>query len=260
MELKNLLFETSDGIATVTVNRPDKLNALNALTMEEFAWVFEQVSADDAIKAAILTGAGQKSFVAGADINEFLAMDMLKVLEHTKRGLQILNEMEGLNKPLIAAVNGFALGGGCELILACHLRVAAENARFGLPEVSLGIIPGFGGTQRLPRLVGKGKALELIMTGDMIDAQEAYRIGLVNKVVPQGELMETCRNLAKRILSRGPLAVRLAMQAVHVGLNVDLESGFRHESTLGAICFASEDRAEGVQAFIEKRAAVFKGR
>lgn len=259
MEWKNLLCEKKDQISIVSINRPQGLNALNIETLSELGQVFSQISHDEQTRAVILTGVGDKSFVSGADINQFTELKAIDASGFSRHGHHVFRQIENLGKPAIAAVNGYALGGGCELALACTLRVASEKARFGLPEVSLGLIPGYGGTQRLPRLVGKGRALEMILTGEMIDAQEAYRIGLVNKVVPAEQLLDSCLELANKILRNGPLAVRMALQAVNYGLNSDLETGTLIESNLFGLCFATQDREEGIKAFLQKRKPVFKG-
>jgi enoyl-CoA hydratase len=242
------------------VNRPAKLNALNAETVGELDNAFGTVENDAAIRAIIVTGAGEKAFVAGADINEIAAADSVAAQQLSLRGQRIFRRLELMGKPSIAAVNGFALGGGLELAMACTIRVASDNARLGQPEVKLGIIAGYGGTQRLPQLVGRGRALELLLTGDPVDAQEAYRIGLVNRVVAQGELIEYCRELLKKMLANGPLALSLTMQAVDVGLSSGLEEGLRFEATAFGFAAATEDRREGTRAFLEKRQPAFTGR
>lgn len=257
---ENLLFESENGIGIVTINRPKALNALNAATIYELDRMFDELAKDDTVKAVILTGSGQKSFVAGADITEMQAMSAIKGRNWGKLAQAVFNKIENLPKPVIAAVNGYALGGGCEISMACDIRIAAENAKFGQPEVSLGIPPGFGGTQRLPRLVGKGRAKELLFTGDMIDAEEAYRIGLANKVVASEELMETAKAMAQKIMSRAPIAVQVCKAAVNEGMDTDLESGVAYEAEVFGLCFATEDQKEGMTAFVEKRKAVFTGK
>lgn len=252
---------TRDGrVATVTVNRPDKLNALTRATIEELRQAFESLGADAEIGGVILTGAGEKAFVAGADIGELSDLGPVAARNHSLCGQALCHTIETLGKPVVAAIQGFALGGGCELAMACTLRVAGEKARFGQPEVKLGLIPGFGGTQRLGRLVGRGVALELLLTGEMIDAREAHRIGLVNRVVPQGQVMEEARTLLASILERGPLAVRYTLEATYQGLEMPLEDGLRLEANLFAVTFATEDKAEGTRAFLEKRPPVFRGK
>jgi len=261
MSYKNVVFERSDdGIALVTVNRPAKLNALNAETIGELDHAFATIESDSATRAMILTGSGEKAFVAGADINELAAADSIAAQQLSLKGQRTLRRLELMGKPSIAAVNGFALGGGLELAMACTLRVASDNARLGQPEVKLGIIAGYGGTQRLPQLVGRGRALELLLTGDTIDAQEAHRIGLVNHVVPQPELVPFCTQLLNKMLVNGPLALSLTMQAVDVGLNSGLEEGLRFEATAFGVAAATDDRREGTRAFLEKRKASFTGR
>jgi enoyl-CoA hydratase len=259
MEWKNVLCERKDQISIVSINRPQSLNALNMETLGEISQVFAQLSHDNQTKAVILTGVGDKSFVSGADIGQFNTLKPIDAPGFSRHGQSVFSQIENLGKPTIAAVNGYALGGGCELALACSLRVASEKARFGLPEVSLGLIPGYGGTQRLPRLIGKGRALELILTGEMIDAQEAYRIGLVNKVVPAEHLLNSCLDLVNKILRNGPVALKMALEAVNYGLNSDLETGTMVESNLFGLCFATQDREEGVKAFSEKRKPAFRG-
>ena len=255
-----VLTELSERILTVTVNRPDKLNALNAEVMEGLRGAFHDAKSNAAVGAVILTGAGEKAFVAGADIGGFASLSSEGAVELARKGQSVLDLLERLGKPSIAAVNGFALGGGCELAMACTLRVASRTAKLGQPEVNLGLIPGYGGTQRLPRLVGKGRALELILTGDPVPAEEAWRIGLVNRVVEPAELMPASRELAKRILARAPLAVRRALEAVNEGLDLPLDVAQKHEAALFGLCAATEDWKEGVSAFLAKRPAAFTGR
>ncbi|MBX6362595.1 MAG: enoyl-CoA hydratase/isomerase family protein [Gemmatimonadetes bacterium] len=255
-----LTIERTDAIATVTVQRPEKLNALNADTIVELDAALRELEADDAVRGVILTGAGEKAFVAGADIAELAKMGPLSGVRISRQGQDAFRFLERMRKPVIAAVNGFALGGGLELALACHLRVASENARFGLPEVKLGIIPGYGGTVRLPRLVGRGRALEMILTGEMIDAAEAHRIGLVNRVVPQPQLLEAARDLAAKIAANGPIAVALALQAVDFGYHATTDDALRLESNLFGLLASTEDMREGMAAFLEKRRAEFRGR
>src|SRR4249920_2536620 len=218
MIYQNLLIEKRDGVAFVTVNRPDKLNALNDLTMEELDVAFISLAADPEVRGVILTGAGEKAFVAGADIGELSTQSAVEGKERSIRGQKILERIEKLGKPVIAAVNGFALGGGCELAMAYHVRIASETARLGTPEVKLGIMCGYAGTQRLPRLVGKGRALEILLTGEMVDAQEAYRIGLVNRVVPKDKLLSEAETLLRKMLANGPISLRFVMEAVNAGL------------------------------------------
>jgi len=260
MPYETLLYELKDRIARVTVNRPEKLNALNAKARAELAEVFASMRDDEQVGGVILTGAGEKAFIAGADINELAQMGPVEARDFAVRAQALLHAIETYPKPVIAAINGFALGGGCELAMACHIRIASDNAKLGQPEVNLGIIPGYGGTQRLPRLVGKGRALELILTGEMIDAQEAYRIGLVNKVVPRADLIPTAEGLLQTILSRGPLAVRLAIEAIHYGLETSLAEGIHLEADLFGLCFATEEMREGTRAFLEKRKPNFRGK
>lgn len=260
MSWETLLLEKDPPIATVTINRPDKLNALNAHSISELYGVFEELSKDDDIRVVILTGAGEKAFVAGADIRELAEMTPQSAKEVSRRGQGLCDLIESLGKPVIAAVNGYALGGGCEIALACTLRLAGDNAKIGLPEVTLGIIPGYAGTQRLPRVVGKGRALEMILSGDPVDAQRAFEIGLVNMVVPQAELMEATRKLAGRIASRGPVAVRYAMESVHHGSEISFKEACHLEAGLFGLLASTEDMKEGMTAFLEKRKAGFKGR
>ncbi len=257
---QNIEVAREGRLATVTVNRPEKLNALTRATIDELRTAFEELGADAEVGGVILTGAGEKAFVAGADIGELKDLGPVAAREHALRGQALCRTIETLGKPVVAAVQGFALGGGCELAMACTLRVAGEKARFGQPEVKLGLIPGFGGTQRLGRLVGRGAALELLLTGEMIDAREAHRLGLVNRVVPQEQVMEEARTLMASILERAPLAVRYTLEATHQGLEMPLEDGLRLEANLFAVTFATEDKVEGTRAFLEKRPPAFRGK
>ena len=259
MDYTNLLVDIDEGLATVTVNRPKALNALNRDTLQNLQHAFDALEKDAEVKVIILIGAGEKAFVAGADIAKMQEMNDLEARSFILLGQQVMTTIENSSKPVIAAVNGFALGGGCELAMACDIRLAAENAKFGLPEVNLGVIPGFAGTQRLARLVGKGRAKELVFTGDMIDAQEALRLGLVNKVVAPEQLLETTLKMARKIAGKGPIAVQLSKDAINRGLEMDLDRASAYEAELFARCFASADRKEGIQAFLEKRSADFKG-
>ena len=260
MSFNNLLIEITDGTAIVTINRPSALNALTVEVLEELGAAFAELTQDVSVACVILTGSGAKAFVAGADIAAMQSLDAVSAGSFARLGHDVFNVIENFPKPVIAAVNGFALGGGCELAMACDIRIAAENARFGQPEVNLGVIPGFGGTLRLARLVGKGRAKELIFTGDMINAQEAYRIGLANKVVAAEELLATARDMATKIASKAPVAVRFAKEAIDNGLEMDLDRAGRFESNLFGICFATADQKEGMQAFLDKRPAKFIGR
>jgi enoyl-CoA hydratase len=259
MTYENLTVEIKDRVARVTINRPKVLNALNERTVREIHAAFAALCDDRGIGAVILTGAGEKSFVAGADINELAQMTPLGGEASSRLGQEALDEIESLGKPVIAAINGFALGGGLEIALACHIRYASENAKLGLPEVGLGIIPGYGGTQRLPRIVGLGRALEMITTGRMIDAAEAYRIGLVNAVLPAAELLPHAEKIANEILSKGPLAVRCAMDAAIGGLDTTMDLGLAQERTYFGLLSATADMREGLQAFLEKRKPAFGG-
>lgn len=259
MDYRNIKFEMEEGIAVVTVNRPDKLNALNAQVLDELEDAFKRAFEDDSVCVVILTGAGDKAFVAGADIGEIAELNGTTGKVFAKRGQRLLNMIETGPKPVIAAVNGYALGGGNEIAMACHIRIASKTAKFGQPEVKLGVIPGYGGTQRLPRLVGRGMALELILTGDMIDAERAHQIGLVNRVVEPERLLEEAKTLARRIMSNGPFAVRASIEAVNRGLNLPLNEGLLIEADLFADCCATEDKNEGTKAFLEKRKPSFKG-
>lgn len=254
-----LLFELTDRIARVTVNRPDKLNALNAIVIAELGDAVTRIETDSAVRGVLVTGAGSKSFVAGADINELTEQGTQGGRTRALVGHQVFRRLERCGKPVVAAVNGFALGGGCELAMACHLRVASETARFGQPEVKLGIAPGYGGTVRLPRLVGRARALELLLTGEMIDAQEALRIGLVNRVVPAERLLTEAEALLRAILANGPLAVRACLEAVDAGLNMSLDEALLVEANYFGLLSDTDDMREGVRAFLEKRKPLFKG-
>jgi enoyl-CoA hydratase len=254
-----LLFELGEGIARVTINRPDKLNALNATVIEELGDAVTRIETDAAVRGVILTGAGQKAFVAGADISELANQGPVEGKARSLRGQQVFRRLESCGKPVIAAVNGFALGGGCELAMACHIRIAAEHAKFGQPEVKLGIGPGYGGTARLPRLVGRGRALELLLTGGMIDAPEAYRIGLVNRVVPGDRLIGETEVMLRAILENGPLAIRACLEAVDAGLEMRIDQALLLEANLFGLLSATADMKEGTKAFLEKRKPAFKG-
>jgi enoyl-CoA hydratase len=254
-----LLFELGNGIARVTINRPDKLNALNATVISELGDAVTRIETDPAVRGVILTGSGQKAFVAGADIAELAGQGPIEGKARSMAGQLVFRRLERCGKPVIAAVNGFALGGGCELAMACHIRIASENARFGQPEVKLGISPGYGGTARLPRLVGKGRALELLLGGGMIDAEEAYRIGLVNRVVPADRLLTEAEALLGTILENGPLAIYACLEAVEAGLEASLDQALLLEANHFGLLSATEDMREGTKAFLEKRKPVFRG-
>ncbi len=258
--LENLLYEKKRAIAYVTLNRPKVLNALNQQTWKELRTVFEDARDDPEIRGAILTGAGDKAFIAGADIGELAHVTAVEAERSSSYGQAVLDLIENLGKPVIAAVNGYALGGGCETAMACTIRVAAEHAKFGQPEVTLGLIPGGGGTQRLPRLVGKGRALQLILSGGMIDAQEAHRIGLVNEVVPAGDLLTRAEAILKQIFANAPVAVKFSLEAVNRGLETNLAEGLSLEASLFGLCAGTDDKAEGTSAFLAKRAPQFNGR
>ena len=260
MTFSNILLEKKNAIAYVTVNRPKVLNALNMATMEELRSTFHDIKNDANIRVVILTGAGEKAFVAGADISELAKRDAVSAKQYAQRGQSVLNLIENLGKPVIACINGFALGGGCELALACTMRLASDNAKFGQPEVKLGIIPGYGGTQRLARLVGKGLAMQMVLAGEMITAQEAHRIGLVNEVTSGVELIPRAEVIAAKIIANAPLAVQFAMEAVNKGMEMSLAEGLFLEATLFGVCCATEDKREGTAAFLEKRTAQFKGK
>ncbi len=259
MPYENITVEKRDRIAILTINRPKVMNALSVATVDELRRAFLEIKADDEVSGVILTGAEEKAFVAGADISELHDLDPEGAKHYSERGQHVLSIIENMPKPVIAAVNGFALGGGCELAMACHIRIAAETAKFGQPEVGLGVIPGYGGTQRLARLVGKGRAMELCLTGGMIDAAEAYRIGLVNKVTAAGELMAEAEKMLGSILAKGPMAVVLTIEAINRGVEMDLASALNLEATLFGFCASGEDWKEGTKAFMEKRKPDFKG-
>ena len=258
--LENVLYVKKGAIAYITVNRPKVLNALNTSTWEDLRIAFAQARHDDEVRGAILTGAGDKAFIAGADIGEVAHLSAVEAETSSGNGQAVLNLIENLGKPVIAAINGFALGGGCETAMACTIRVAAENAKFGQPEVKLGLLPGGGGTQRLPRLVGKGRALQLILTGEVITAQEAWRIGLVNEVVPAANLISRAEEILKQIFGNAPIATRYSLDAVNKGMDTSLAQGQALEASFFGLCAATEDKREGTSAFLEKRAPQFRGR
>ncbi|HKS68271.1 MAG TPA: enoyl-CoA hydratase-related protein [Candidatus Acidoferrales bacterium] len=260
MPFENLLYSVKDQIARITFNRPNVLNALNRKTMEELGEALNATSSDASVRVLVLTGAGEKAFIAGADINELAQRTPVDGKDFSLYGQEIIHRLETLGKPSIAAINGFALGGGCELALACTIRIAGRNAKLGQPEVKLGILPGYGGSQRLARLCGKGAAHELILTGEMITAEEALRIGLVNRVTEPAELLATAEAIARKIIANAPLAVKYAMEAVEHGMEMTLEEGLFLEATLFGLCCATEDMREGTRAFLEKRPARFQGR
>src|SRR6186713_116491 len=260
MAYENLLVERDGGVLTITINRPKVLNALNAATLAELDQEIAIARDDAAVKAIVLTGGGEKSFVAGADINELAVQTPVGGREHARHGQSLFDRIERLGKPVIAAVNGFALGGGCELAMACTMRIAADTAKFGQPEINLGLIPGYAGSQRLPRLVGRGRALELLLTGNQISAEEAHRIGLVNKVVPAASLQAEAKTLATLLASKAPVAVRYILEAVAGGLEMKFADAQDYEATLFGLVSTTEDMREGTKAFLEKRKAEFKGR
>jgi enoyl-CoA hydratase len=259
MAFETLSYATEGGIALVTFNRPQVLNALNVQLVGELSEAMSRAKHDPAVKVVILTGSGEKAFAAGADIAELARLGTVEAVDFARRGQRVTREMEHLGKPIIAAINGFALGGGCEVAMACTLRVAADTARLGQPEVNLGIIPGYGGTQRLARLVGKGRAMDLILTGRMVKAEEALAMGLVNQVVPAAELMDAARKLAGTLMEKGPLALRFSMEAVHGGMEMGLDDGLGWEAHLFGLSAATDDMKEGTAAFLEKRKPDFKG-
>jgi enoyl-CoA hydratase/carnithine racemase len=257
---ETILYTKKGQVAYVTLNRPKVRNALNRIALSELKAAFEDASVDPDVRGVILTGAGEKAFIAGADVIELAGINAVEAEEFTRAGQAVLNLIENLGKPVIAAVNGYALGGGCETAMACTIRLATEDATFGQPEVKLGIIPGYGGTQRLPRLVGRGRALQMILSGAMIGAPEAYRIGLVNEIVPRSELLPRAEAILAQIAANAPLAVKFSLEAVNKGLETSQAEGLLIESSLFAICAASEDKKEGTAAFVERRAPQFKGR
>jgi enoyl-CoA hydratase len=258
--LENLIYEKKGAIAYITVNRPKVLNALNQATMAELRAAFEDARDDAGVRVVIITGAGEKAFIAGADINELNQLSPVEAKEYTHRGQAVFDLIENLGKPTIACINGFALGGGCELAMACTIRLASETAKLGQPEVKLGIIPGYGGTQRLPRLVGKGMAMQLNLTGEMISAQEAHRIGLVNDIAALADLVPRAEALAQKIAANAPLAIKYCMESVNKGMEMTLAEGLFLEATLFAVSCATADKKEGTSAFLEKRAANFQGK
>lgn len=260
MDFKTLLFEISDHIALITINRPDKLNALNHLTLQELNQAFESVSDNDEIKGVLLTGAGGKAFVAGADISEIQKLSLEDGKAFAIFGQEIFTRVENLTKPVIALINGYALGGGCELAMSCHLRFATEKSKFGQPEVNLGLIPGYGGTQRLPRLIGRSAALEILMTGEMLSAERARELGLVNKIVAEDALLDEGKALLKTIFSKGPLAIKYILETVNRGLDMPISKALRLEADYFGMACASEDMKEGTGAFLEKRNADFQGK
>ena len=259
-EFANLNYRKNGAIATLTIDRPKALNALNQATLAEIQRALQDAATDPAVRGVIVTGAGDKAFVAGADITEIAAVSPLQAQAFTRQGQAVFDLVETLGKPVIAAVNGYALGGGCELAMACTLRIASENAAFGQPEVKLGVMPGFGGTQRLPRLVGKGRAMQIILTAQNIDAREAHRIGLVNEVVEPARLIARAEELLLQIIANAPLAVRLSMEAVHHGLEAGQAHGLALESASFALCASTDDKREGTTAFLERRQPRFSGR
>lgn len=260
MPYENILLEYQGQIAVITVNRPKALNALNSATLQELTDAFNELANNSSIRAVILTGSGEKAFVAGADIAEMNNKSTMEARYFSQLGHQLMNRIESLPQPVIAAINGFALGGGLELAMACDIRLASENAKFGQPEVNLGLLAGFGGTQRLPRLVGGGLASEILFTADMLNAQEAYRIGLVNHVYPIEELLEHALTMARKIASKAPIAIQLTKSAIYKGENMDLISGQAYEAEAFAQIFSSEDRKNGCKAFLEKTSIEFQGR
>jgi enoyl-CoA hydratase len=260
MAYQDLLLEIRDGVAIVTINRPEKLNALNEKVMEELDACFAAIGADQSVRGVILTGSGEKAFVAGADIAELSQQSPVGGKEKSIRGQRVLDRIEKLGKPVIAAVNGFALGGGCELAMACHVRVASEHARLGTPEVKLGLMCGYAGTQRLARLVGKGRALEILLTGEPVDAAEAHRIGLVNRVVPKDKLLAEAEALLRKMIANAPVSLRFSMEAVNAGLEMPVAEAQHLEATLFGLLCTTDDMQEGTTAFLEKRPAKFTGR
>jgi enoyl-CoA hydratase len=260
LTLANVLYEKKDAIAYVTVNRPKSLNALNTPTWRDLRTAFEDAQNDPTVRGVILTGAGDKAFIAGADIGELAHATAIDAERSSRFGQGVLDLIENLGKPVVAAINGFALGGGCETAMACTIRIAVEQAKFGQPEVKLGLLPGGGGTQRLPRLIGKGRALQLILSGGMIGAQEAYRIGLVNEVVPAADLIPRAEAILKEIAASAPIAVKYALEAANKGMDTSQSEGFALEASYFGLCAATEDKKEGTTAFLEKRTPQFRGR
>jgi enoyl-CoA hydratase/carnithine racemase len=260
LTLQNVLYEKMKGIAYVTLNRPKVLNALNTPTWADLRAAFEDARDDEAVRGVILTGAGDKAFIAGADVSELAHVTALQAEQSSRFGQEVLDLIENLGKPVVAAINGFALGGGCETAMACTIRIAVENAKFGQPEVKLGLVPGGGGTQRLPRIVGKGRALQLILSGEMITAQEAYRIGLVNEVVPTADLINRAETILKQIASNAPLAIKFALDAANKGMELSQSEGLLLEASYFGLCASTEDKQEGTSAFLEKRVPQFRGR
>jgi enoyl-CoA hydratase len=259
MSFENLLVDREDSFAILTINRPKVLNALNTRTLDELRRAILELQRDEAVRAVVVTGSGEKSFVAGADINELAVQTPAGGREHAIAGQHVLDLIEQMGKPVIAAINGYALGGGCELAMACTIRIAADTARLGQPEINLGIIPGYAGTQRLARIVGKGRALELLLTGDQVSAQEAHRLGLVNRVVPGAELMAEAKKLAAALAAKAPLAIRYILEAVHKGVEMPFAQAQVFEATLFGLVASSDDMREGTAAFLEKRNPAFKG-
>ncbi|MBV4425739.1 short-chain-enoyl-CoA hydratase [Clostridium tyrobutyricum] len=256
--MENVILKEENGIAEIIINRPKALNALNSETLKELGSIIDDIHVNDNIKAVIITGSGEKSFVAGADIAQMSKLNSIEAAKFSRLAQNVFSKIENLPKLVIAAVNGFALGGGCELAMACDIRFASKKAKFGQPEVNLGILPSFGGTQRLPRLVGKGIAKELIFSTDMISANEAYRIGLANKVYEPEELLTKAKEFAQKVMTKSPVGVRLAKASINNGLDVDLEAGLKYEANSFGLCFSTEDQKEGMKAFLEKRKANFK--
>jgi enoyl-CoA hydratase len=260
MSFENLLVDRDEAVTVVTINRPKVLNALNTQTIDELRRAMEELRDDDAVRAIVLTGAGEKSFAAGADINELAVLSPAEAKEHARKGQAVFDLIERLGKPVIAAINGFALGGGCELAMACTIRVAADTARLGQPEINLGLIPGYAGSQRLPRLVGKGLALEILLTGDMIGAARAHAIGLVNRVVPAAEVVGEAKKLASSLASKAPLAARFIIESVNHGFEMSQADAHFLEASLFGLLASSEDMKEGTRAFLDKREAIWKGK
>jgi len=259
MEGQNVLFEINEEIGLLTINRPKKMNTLDAVTLDEIRDVFDRVKADEKVRILIVTGSGEKAFVAGADISGFVDIGLKDGLDFIRKGQEVFGRLESLGIPSIAAVNGLALGGGCELAMACTFRIVSHNAKFGLPELALGVIPGYGGTQRLARMIGKSRALWLMLTGEMMGAEEAFRVGLANMVVEQAKLLDTAFEVGRTIRQKGPLAVRNTLIAVHRGADTDLQTGLIIEAAMTNLVLASRDKQEGVASFLEKRKPVFRG-